>query len=61
MDLVDIWKDIVKNASQAKFVSQQEAVFNQKFKVMLSEVQIYNVYGYTFNMLSPDDIFNTQE
>ena len=61
LEPLDIWREIVKNSSEAHFISQQQAVFNKKYSVDLAEVPIGNSLGYSFNLLNSKELFNIDE
>lgn len=58
---MDLWREIIKNSTDIEFISMQQAVFNKKYNVNLTEVPIGNSLGYSFNLLNVDVLFNTNE
>lgn len=58
---MDLWREIIENSTDIEFISMQQAVFNKKYNVNLTEVPIGNSLGYSFNLLNVDVLFNTNE
>ena len=61
VDPLDLFREIVANSSESDFIKNQHAVFNNKYSVHLSEAQIGNSLGYSFNLLSAEDLFHVNE